>query len=265
MHIYHLNCGSLYSRFPRAHAIIYCLLVETNQGLVLVDTGFGLNDYPMPSKRMRLFLFLMGVPCKVEETAAHHIAKLGFDIEDVHHIVLTHLHFDHAGGLRDFPSAKVHVYRPEYEAAMNPRGLIELAYDSAHWAHDPTWVFHDQIDGDWFGFECIHVIDGLVPEILFVPLPGHTRGHCGVAIETPTGWLFQCGDAASPFHRETDLHDRERALQHANILPGRFARRVIGPHVPRLRKLADEHRDKVKVISSHDIYSFSEFQTAESV
>ncbi len=148
---------------------------------------------------------------------------------------------------------------------MNPCGLIELGYDPAHWAHDPKWVLHDRIDGDWFGFEHIHIIDGLVPEILLVPLPGHTRGHCGVAIETPSGWLFQCGDAASPLHRETDLHDREENLHQADILPIWFARRVVGPHVPRLRKLMDEHGDKVGVISSHDIYSYSEFQDAESV
>jgi glyoxylase-like metal-dependent hydrolase (beta-lactamase superfamily II) len=261
MTIHHLNCGSLNPIFPKALAIIYCLLIETNQGLILVDTGFGLKDYLQPSKRMRFFLYFMGVRCKVEETAAHRVAALGYAAEDVRHIVLTHLHFDHAGGLRDFPHADVHVYRPEYEAAMNPRGLMEFAYDPSQWAHGPKWSLHDRIDEDWYGFNGIRVLDGLVPEVLLVPLTGHTRGHCGVAIETPEGWLFHCGDAASPYHIETDLHNLGSDRYIANFLPTWFTTRVIGYHVPRLRTLVEKHGDQVKLISAHDIFSYSEYRT----
>ncbi len=264
MHIHHLNCGSLHARFPRADAIVYCLLVESSQGPVLVDTGFGLKDYSEPSALMRGFLFLMGVPGEVEETAAHQVMNLGFDRDDVQHVVLTHLHLDHAGGLRDFPLAKVHLYKAEYEAAMNPRGLLSVGYDSTHWSHDPDWVLYDRANGEWFGFEAIPILEGLEPKLYLIPLPGHTRGHCGVAIQTSDGWLLLCGDAASPLHRDTDLHDREENDQLANILPSWFARRMVGPHVPRLRRLVRKHADTVTVISSHDIFSFAEFKNAAS-
>ena len=135
MKIHHLNCGSLFPRFPRAEAIVYCLLIETNQGLVLVDTGFGCQDYSNPSLLMRIFLKWMGVPCQVEETAAYQIEALGYELSDVRHIVMTHLHLDHAGGLRDFPEASVHVNKAEYNAVMNPRGLMERAYDNVQWSH----------------------------------------------------------------------------------------------------------------------------------
>ncbi len=265
MKIHHLNCGSLNARFPRAQAIIYCLLVETNDGLVLVDTGFGRQDYSEPSRLMKLFTYWMGVPRKMEETSAYQIVELGYTLEDVQHIVLTHLHLDHAGGLRDFPKAQVHVYLPEYEAAMNPRGLIERAYDPAHWSHGPKWVFHQTVAPGWFGFEYLRIIEGLIPEIMLIPLPGHTRGHCGVAIATSNGWLLHCGDAASPLHRDTDLHGLEGTKHTADILPGWFARQMIGPHVPRLRKLIQEHGDEVEVISSHDSYSFAKAQEGEAI
>ncbi len=257
MTIYHLNCGSLKTPFPHGlRTITYCLLVETNRGLLLVDTGFGKLDYAAPSRRMRFFLPLMGVPRDPDETAAHQVVDLGFNTRDVRHIVQTHLHIDHAGGLRDFPDAEVHLYRRELEAASKPRAPMEVAYDPAHWSHGPKWVLHDQSVEQWFGFDCIPIVEGLEPRVLLVPLTGHTRGHCGVAIGTPEGWLLHCGDAASPFHREADPHDLDASLQRLNFLPDGFARSMIGHHVPRLRQLILDHGNEVELISAHDIYSF---------
>jgi glyoxylase-like metal-dependent hydrolase (beta-lactamase superfamily II) len=259
MTIHHLNCGSIFSRFPRVQAITYCLLVETNQGLVLVDTGFGTQDYTTPSRWMRIFTFLMRVPRNVEETAVHQVRELGFSIEDVKHIVLTHLHLDHAGGLRDFPDASVHVYKAEYEAALKPRGLIERGREKSHWAHNPRWMLHDQPTVDFYGFASMPILDGLSPEIRLVPLTGHTRGHCGVAVETPTGWLFQCGDAASPFHRDADPHLRVEAKYISWKPMDMIIEPFIGSNVPRLRQLVLEHGDEVELISGHDIFSFTRY------
>ena len=52
---------------------------------------------------------------------------------------------------------------------------------------------------DWFGFKAVRALPGTRDDVLLVPLPGHSRGHCGVAIRTPSGWLLHCGDAY--FHR----------------------------------------------------------------
>ena len=258
MGIFHLNCGSVKTFFPPyVRAITYCLLVETNRGILLVDTGFGTLDYAAPSWKMRFFMPLMGLPRDPEETAAHQVVKLGFSTRDVRHIVQTHLHFDHAGGLRDFPDADVHVYRPELEAALKPRAPLDFAYDPTQWSHGPRWILHEHPADEWFGFDCMPVVEDLDPRVLLLPLPGHTRGHCGVAIETAKGWLLQCGDAASPFHREADLHGLDASLQQLNFLPDRFARYVMGSHVPRLRQLASEHGDEVEMISAHDIYAFA--------
>ena len=260
MRIHHLNCGTMSPLFPRIQAIVYCLLIETNAGLVLVDTGFGIQDCEHPSRLMRFFTSLLGVPLNVEETAAHQIKQLGYNLEDVRHIVQTHLHIDHAGGLRDFPKAEVHVFKREYEVAMKPRGVVERGYDASHWKPAPKWVIHDQANTKWFGFSTISILEGLETEVLLVPLPGHTSGHCGVVTGTPGEWLFNCGDAASPFHRDVDIHYRPEAQQPLNFIPGRITRRMIGPHVPQLRALLKQRGDEIQIISSHDIYSFTAFR-----
>jgi glyoxylase-like metal-dependent hydrolase (beta-lactamase superfamily II) len=260
MPIYHLNCGSMAPRFPRMQVIVYCLLVETNQGLLLVDTGFGTGDCTHPAGLMRLFAAYVGAPLDIEETAVRQVQRLGYNTRDVKHIALTHLHLDHAGGLVDFPEAQVHVLRGEYEGAMHPEGLVERFYLPAHWAHGPHWALHEGCTERWFGFDAMHLLPGLSPEVLLVPLPGHTRGHCGIAVATESGWLFHCGDSVSPFHRETDPHSLVDASHTLNILPAWFVQWVIGSQVSRLRQLLREHGGEVELISSHDIYSFKRNQ-----
>lgn len=262
MKIHHLNCGSLYSKYPHVKSIVYCLLVETEDGLILVDTGFGLQDYSHPSPMMAGFLWLMGVPRKEQETAISQVVSLGYDPQDVKHIILTHLHLDHAGGLRDFPAAKVHVFRREFESAMSPRGLVERGCDAAHWSHQPDWILHDLAGETWFGLPSVKVMDGNFPDIKLIPLPGHTRGHCGVVLEDGDGWLFNCGDAASPFHKDVDPHGHPPDLQPLNIIPGWLSRKLIGTHVPMLRNLIAEHGDEIKLISSHDIFSYEKYAGA---
>ena len=98
------------SRGPLGRLVCHCLLIETDRGLVLIDTGLGLKDTRQPYPRLsRFYVNLLNIQLDPEETAFRQIQRLGFRPEDVRHIVLTHLDFDHAGGLEDFPLATVHV------------------------------------------------------------------------------------------------------------------------------------------------------------
>lgn len=103
--------------------VCHCLLIETDRhGLVLVDTGIGLRDVQAPRPRLGwFFLLLNGIRLEEGQTALRRIERLGFRAADVRHIVLTHLDFDHAGGIEDFPEATVHVLGPELEAASGRR------------------------------------------------------------------------------------------------------------------------------------------------
>lgn len=184
----------------RGHLVCHCLLIETDDCLALVDTGFGLDDVARPSRRLGPVRHLLAPVLSPDETAARQVEALGFAIDDVRHIVLTHLDLDHAGGLSDFPSAEVHVLAAEKDAADHPRTVLEKErYHAVQWAHGPTWQTYEPTGEPWRGFRAVRQLRGLPPEILMVPLAGHSRGHAAIAVQTPEGWLLHCGDAY--FHR----------------------------------------------------------------
>ena len=261
MKIHHLNCGSLKPPYPRVQSIVYCLLIETSQDLVLVDSGFGMRDYTNPSRKMSFFLNWMGTPRDMNETALYQVRALGYEPEDVKHIIQTHLHIDHAGGLSDFPWAAVHVHEKEYQAIQNPKGLMEFAYIQYHWDHQPHWVRHQEPLVSWFGLDAIPLIQTPEVDFFLIPLHGHTRGHCGVAIGKPGNWLLHCGDAASPYYNRSDLHNRDPSVQKLNFLPTWIANKILGGHTHKLKELLAAHGDQIAAVSAHDIYSFQEYNS----
>src|SRR4051794_23915389 len=146
--------------------VCHCLLVETGDSLVLIDTGFGADDMRHPYRRLGApFVAAFRMKPRPAETATEQIRALGFDPADVRRIACTHLDLDHAGGLPDFPEAEVHVFEPERDVAVNPSLRDRARYPSCHLEHGPRWVTH-AVDGDsWFGFESIRLLPGSDPEI----------------------------------------------------------------------------------------------------
>src|SRR3954447_4440373 len=129
MRVHHLNCisscplgGRLMdgrSNSLRGKLACRVVLIETASALVLLDTGFGLLDVRRPAERLsRFFLRLLDPDFREELTAVRQIEALGYKATDVRHIVLTHLDFDHAGGLDDFPAATVHMLHDEAADAV---------------------------------------------------------------------------------------------------------------------------------------------------
>lgn len=175
--------------------VAHCLLVELPDRLVLVDTGFGTEDIADARGRMgRAFVTMMRPALDPAEPAAAQVRALGYDVDDVRDVVVTHLDLDHAGGLPDFPDATVHVHATELAAARHPTSLLEKnRYRQEHWAHGPRWQPHRDEGESWLGFEAVTVLSD---DVLLVPLHGHTRGHSTVAVRRPSGgWFLHAGDA----------------------------------------------------------------------
>jgi len=274
MRIHHLNCmtmcplgGSLMDGhvhlLSSARLVCHCLLIETDRaGLVLVDTGFGRNDVRDPQHRLSpLFRGLNRPVLKDGETAAHQVEQLGFKPSDVRHIVLTHLDFDHAGGLDDFPEARVHLLAREREiAALRPSWLDRQRFRPQQWGSEARWTTYTPTGEAWFGFESVRAVPELEDEILLVPLPGHTLGHAGVAVRTREDWLLHCGDAY--------FYIDEMNVQNPRCTPGLSAYQTLMEqdrglrlqNQQRLRELVRDHAGEVRVLCSHDPHEFENFR-----
>jgi glyoxylase-like metal-dependent hydrolase (beta-lactamase superfamily II) len=266
MRIHHLDCGParpfggalMDGASPGAIGRIscHCLAIETDRhGLVLVDTGLGLRDVARPWLRLpAVNAALLRFRLDPDRTMLRQLRRLGHSPHDVRHIVMTHLDFDHAGGLIDFPQAAVHVMAPEAKAARSRRTWLDrLRYRPAQWGDTARWrTYSERTTDRWFGFDAVAELEGLPPEILMVPLPGHSAGHAGVAIEGPRGWMLHAGDA---YFSRREVHERlpgcpagTAAYERFMAWDGRLAR----ANQARLRTLLAEPDASLAVFCTHD-------------
>ena len=215
MKIHHLNCGSFcplthpilnraIPELDRFNLVCHCLLIESESGLILVDTGLGLADVKNHERFKSNFMFNQLAKPKLDpdETAFIQVTKLGFNPRDVKHIIATHFDSDHIGGLSDFPEATIHLSKVEWDAAQNPQTSREKArYSRLRWEQNQKVKTYEAVGDHWHGFKKVQNLNGPDKSIQLVSLPGHTKGHVGVLIEGQSD-LFFAGDA---FLLETQL------------------------------------------------------------
>ncbi len=248
MTVRHLNCASM-RPLATAPLVAHCLLVERPEGLLLVDTGFGSADCAEPRRLGQPFRAVVRPVLDAGETAVAQVRALGLDPAEVTDIALTHLDLDHMGGIADFPRARVHVHADELDAALHPTLRERGRYLPVQRAHGPDWVRHQVAGEEWFGFGSV---TALGDDVLLIPLHGHTRGHCGVAVRRPDGgWLLHAGD--SYFHASEKLTPPSApvALRAFQGLMATDNRRRLG-NQERLRELQRSHRHDVTIFCAHD-------------
>ena len=174
-------------------APILAYLVETANGRILYDVGCDHAKIHQPSLRARYYdkaVNPFGAPEMTDEQRIpRYLGRLGLSARDVDVIFIGHLHFDHAGGLKELRregcGAEIHVHKDELESAR--AGL-----DSSVFADD---LVDDA--GHPFPF-CLQAGDYTIGRgVSAVMTPGHTAGHMSMLVELPRGRpVLIAGDAA---------------------------------------------------------------------
>jgi glyoxylase-like metal-dependent hydrolase (beta-lactamase superfamily II) len=158
-----------------------CLFVETPAGRVLIETGIG----ERVSDKIRTMRGYEGKPIVTAMTDA------GFDPATVDVVVMSHLHFDHAGGLmlageggRAFPRAKIVAQQAEWEIAMSDNSRIVASYDQPELRLVERWGSNGIVDGD------VEVLPG----VSVIRTGGHSKGHQAIVIKGTNRSLAFFGD-----------------------------------------------------------------------
>lgn len=211
------------------HALDYFIwLLRQGDRSILVDTGY---DHVEAARRAR--------PVRIDPGAA--LAPFGLAPEDIDRVIVTHLHYDHAGGLHLFPNATLHLQAAEMAYATGPcmcHDTLRMPFTAEHVCEAVRRVYSGRV--------IFHDGDGQIDEGVTVHcLGGHTRGLQAVRVRTSAGWLVLASDAAhyyenlwlrKPFPIVVDLEDMLRGFETLERLASR--RELIVPgHDPIVREI----------------------------
>ncbi|MDV6375214.1 MBL fold metallo-hydrolase [Deinococcus arenicola] len=105
----------------------FALLLHPSRGPVLFDTGYS-ERVVLSMRRWPGVLYGLLTPVRldVRETAAAQLARLGFASDEVKEVIVSHLHADHVGGLRDFGAARFHLDAGAYAPLRDLRGVAAI-------------------------------------------------------------------------------------------------------------------------------------------
>ena len=165
----------------------YFVYVVTHpDGVVLFDTGGHPDLISDPHRHLGPIADSIEVLMEPGDAVVDKLAEVGLKPRDIRHVVLSHLHYDHAGGIAFFPDATFHLQRRELELARHPPIYQAGLYVSADFEHPVTW---NLIDGELDLFD-----DG---RLLLFPTPGHTRGHQSMLVRLDEEPVILVADAAA--------------------------------------------------------------------
>jgi N-acyl homoserine lactone hydrolase len=160
-------------------------LVEADE-TILVDTSFG--DPDLMDERHPGFECYRGD----DQTLRAVLDEEGYAPADIDGVVLTHLDWDHCYNLDLFDDdTTVYTPRRELEYAIAPHEMHAVRYEAKSLGREPPWL---QVD--------LTPIEGeteVCPGVTVFPTPGHTIGHCSLAVETETGTTVIAADAIPTF------------------------------------------------------------------
>ena len=169
-------------------------LLDTSSGWILLDAGLNPANGRNPA-RMQGKFWSQGMTAPVIRDAHlvdTQLKAIGVSYEDIRHVILSHMHYDHCGCLGELTHARISVQRREYEHAFSADPGIAYFREE----YDSPGLQWDLRDGDWAALPGLELID----------TRGHTQGHQSAIVELPeTGTVilpFDAGDLQENFDEE---------------------------------------------------------------
>jgi N-acyl homoserine lactone hydrolase len=181
---------------------IHVFVIEHEDGLILFDSGQDRasvtdRDYYPSSPVMRLvYRRLARFEIAPTETVSAQLAALGYKAGDVRWVVLSHLHQDHIGGLRELTGARFVVSTTEWEAMTAPNAEMAGFLPRHTDLPGATWdkvTFEPTADSALAPFTSAHDLlgDG---SLVLLPTPGHTAGSMSMLVRGRDAPLLLVGD-----------------------------------------------------------------------
>ncbi|HEY7934920.1 MAG TPA: N-acyl homoserine lactonase family protein [Solirubrobacteraceae bacterium] len=232
---------SEYIRVP----IVAFLIEHPSAGAILIDTGFHASAITRSHRNLGLFgaLTTRGIKMQEDGTVAAQCRGLGVDPATVALIVMTHLHFDHASALADFPGATVLVSEPEWKSAVGP-GAGTRGYVRAQLDPRPSYRTIDFSDPNASRRGPFDLTLDLLGDGSIVALftPGHSAGHMSIIVRLSNREALIAGDA---IYTMATLREDERPWRSEDS--SAFERSLSA-----LKKYDQEHPDAL-IIPGHDM------------
>lgn len=232
--IYAMTCGHLTAPLEQfilggegsVRVPVPCFLIDHPQGKILFDSGMHPAAGTDPIGRIGPIATIFHPELGPEENVRGRLAALGVAPHDIRFLILSHLHFDHAGGNELLPDATLLVQRREWEAGRDPDLAAINGFDRKDYDHGHALRL---VDGEYDVFG-----DGAV---VCVPTHGHTPGHQSLRVRTAGGDVVLTADAC--YLRRNleemklppivfDADDMRASLQRLKALRDAGARLVFG-------------------------------------
>lgn len=172
--------GLFYGDFSaeRTQIPVPCWLVRTADATILYDTGLSPRALPGLVRDDPLARFTDA------DLLVHRLDSIGLEVSDVDMVVLSHLHYDHAGGAHLFPKSQLIVQKDEYAYAQYPASFFAPFYYKKNF--DLPGYRWRLLDGD----------TELAPGLTVLRTDGHTPGHQSLLVQLPrSGPVLLTGDA----------------------------------------------------------------------
>jgi glyoxylase-like metal-dependent hydrolase (beta-lactamase superfamily II) len=191
----------------RVRVPVPAFLIEHPKGRVLFDTGLHPDVQHDAHGRLGFIADVFPAEFRAGEEVSGRLGALGVAADRVDHVILSHLHFDHAGGLATVPNARLIVQRRDWEAGHDPDRAAALTFAAQDFdlGHDVTVVDGEH---DVFG-------DG---RVVCLPTHGHTPGHQSLRVRLDGGEVILTADSCylrrtlETDHLPPEPHDRDRML-----------------------------------------------------